>query len=206
VSLAESLDELVRQHDEIGSPLRRQLAPGIARRETASRIGAIGLSAPEELLELFEWRSYQARPDRVAWFWPAIPYTLDEAVDAYRTAMRMGGITQEEFDRLDVTGRASTFTGFWRQDWFPIFQGSPEEYAVACSGRPGVGQAPVWRVNWHPDARFETIEVAPSLETFLGRIVDLFRAGGYEWSAVHQAIVPVEAVFERRGLAATMRP
>ena len=37
-------------------------------------------------------------------------------------------------------------------------------------------------------------------------VVELFRAGAYEWSAEEQAIMTVDDVFDRLGLRATGRP
>ena len=128
-------------------------------------------------------------------------------MDHYTWAVDEGGVSKDEVGQMLADGLppGSTFTGFWRDDWFPWLSGDPEEYAIACDGDPGDG-APVWRVNWHPDAGFETAEVAPSVHAFVDRVVDLFRASAYAWDPKYSAVVPVEAVFERLGLGLHLRP
>jgi hypothetical protein len=210
MSLADSLDRLVAEHDRIGSPLREQLAPGTPRSDAIPRIESRGLSPPDELVQLFEWHGYRAAQGSdgpVAWFWPAVPLSFHDAVARYDDAIRLGGIAIGEYERIASNiDPVATVTGFWRQDWFPILRGSPEEYAAECPIDGPAAEAPVWRVNWHPDAGFETVRLAPSLVVFVDRVVDLFRAGAYEWSEEHHAIAPVERVFEERGLGAMLRP
>jgi len=72
--------------------------------------------------------------------------------------------------------------------------------------RAGADDAPIWRVAWPPNPRFETIQVAPSLEWFVVAIVELFRAGAYRWDRQNNAVVIVDAVFEARGLGELCRP
>jgi hypothetical protein len=84
--------------------------------------------------------------------------------------------------------------------------GSPEKYAIECPGGGGSTPGAVWRVCWHPHSEFQTARVAATFTEFIDRVVDLFRAGAYRWDPDYQAIVTVDEVFERRGLAATMRP
>ena len=212
MTLAVSLDALVAEHDRIGSPLRESLGPGAPRAEIAAAVGRLGLSPPAELLDLFAWRDVRDGSGgdvRVDWFWPAGPFRLGDAVDQYRQAIEIGGATPaevEEADRKRDPG-ISTFTGFWRTDWFPILGGSPETYAIECrlDGARGA-RAPIWRVNWHPDADFQTVQVASSLTGFVDRVLELFRAGAYAWDPHSRAIVTVDDVFVRLGLDTLYRP
>jgi hypothetical protein len=64
----------------------------------------------------------------------------------------------------------------------------------------------VWRVNWHPDTDFQTVQVAASLTDFVDRIVELFRAGAYRWDTNYNAVTTADDVFVRLGLGRTMRP
>ncbi|HEX2754070.1 MAG TPA: hypothetical protein VHM48_01330, partial [Candidatus Limnocylindrales bacterium] len=191
------------EHDRIGSPLRSELGPGEPPERVEETLRAIGLTAPGELVELFGWR--QVRPEllgapRVAWFWPAQPRHFDEAVDHYRQSIEIGGITPAALEKAIRAGQPpeATFTGFWRTDWFPWLFGSPEEYAIEC--RDGASEAPVWRVNWHPDQGFQTKQVGTSVTDFIERVVELFRAGAYTWDPADHSIVPVDEVFTQRGL------
>jgi hypothetical protein len=209
MSLIDSLEALVEEHDRIGSPLRNRLAPGVPRDRMESALMALGLTPAEELIELFAWHEVRDDPGdkwRVTWFWPASPLRLDEAVDEYRHAMGIGGVTPAELElHLAAAGPGSTLTGFWRSDWFPILEGG--EGAVQCGiNGQAVDGSPVWRQNWHPNETFQAAQLAPTLTDFVDRIVELFRAGAYQWDAEYQAITTVDAVFDRLGLAATGRP
>jgi hypothetical protein len=209
--LTDSLEALVAEHDRIGSPLRDELRPGIPRSDIEAAVRGIGLAPPGELIDLFAWHDLEAvRADvgRVDWFWPAGVYRLREAVEGYQRFVADGGVTAA--DAGDSLGPeqppTATFTGFWRTDWFPVLDGSPEKYAIECLGGGGSMPGAVWRVNWHPDSNFQTVRVAANLTEFIDRVVDFFRAGAYRWDPEYQAVVTVDEVFERRGLAATMRP
>jgi hypothetical protein len=211
LSLIESLEALLEEHDRIGSPLRDRLAQGKPPGEVEAAIRGLGLTPPIELVDLFAWREIQDAPGdeaRITWLWPASPLRFEEAIGAYRQSMDVGGITTDELQQqLETIAGEATLTGFWRSDWFPILYGSPETYAVAC--RPGgavTAEGPVWRVKWQPDPGFQSAEVAPSLTAFVDRVVELFRAGAYEWSAEYWAIMTVDEVFDRRGLGENGRP
>jgi hypothetical protein len=203
------MEALLAEHDRIGSPLRAELVAGRPEAEVEATIRELSLVPPRSLVELHGWRQARVDPGalRASWFWPADPLNLDEAVALYRQGIEIGGITPAALD--EVLARplpvGATNTGFWRTDWFPILAGSPETYAIECSSE-GRLDAPIWRVNWHPDSGFETIEVAPDLEWFVAAIVELFRAGAYGWDPKYHAIVTVDAVFEARGLGEHYRP
>ena len=209
VNLVEALEALVVEHERIGSPLRERLRPGPSAEGIEAVARRLGLALPSEVLELFSWRDIVDIPgetSRITWFWPSAPLRLDEVTETYRRSVDIGGISAEELERVELEPY-STFTGFWRTDWLPILYADPEYYAAEC--RPeinGPGRAPVWRVCWHPDDSFQTALVAPSLAAFVGRIVDLFRAGAYAWSIEAQDVVTVDAVFERLGLGRNYRP
>ena len=211
MSLIESLEALVVEHDRIGSPFRDRLAPGVPRDRIVTAVRDLGLSPPNELVDLLTWHAIRDDPadeSRVTWFWPASSYRFDEAVDAYRLSMGIGGVTPTELERhVAAAGPGSTLSGFWRSDWFPILYASPEDYAVECSidDHP-IAASPVWRTNWHPDESFQTAQMAPTLTAFVDRIIELFREGAYQWDSEHQAIETVDAVFDRLGLGTTGRP
>jgi hypothetical protein len=209
VSLTEALEAMVAEHDRIGSPLRSRLGPGLPRENVEAALAELGLTAPEELVELYGWHEITDAPDdrtRVEWFWSGEPYRLDEAVADYRRSIEMGGVTPAELDEhVRRMTPASSFTGFWRTDWFPILSGEPETYAIEC-GRAARSSAAVWRANWHPDDRFPTMRVASSLTAAVERIVELLRAGAYAWDVEHGSLQPVDEVFEQGGLDDNARP
>lgn len=209
--LTDSLDALIVEHDRIGSPLRDELRPGLPRLQIEEAVRGVGLAATRELVDFFAWHDLEALPGstgRVDWFWPAGGLRLVEAVREYRLGVEIGGISPAEVgDSLaPEQPPTATFTGFWRTDWFPVLDGSPEKYAIECPGGGGSTPGAVWRVTWHPHSEFQTARVAANLTEFIDRAVDLFRAGAYRWEADYQAVVTVDEGFERRGLAATMRP
>ena len=213
MALADVLDELVVEHDRIGSPFRSRLGPGLPRSTIEATLQGLGLSAPDEVVELFAWheiRDAEGDRSRVEWFWPAAPLRLDEAVKTYRQVIKVGegALTRAGFDELVRTiDPADSFTGFWRDDWFPILYGTPEEYAVECGPNPDPpAQAAVWRVCWHPDTGFPTMQLAPSLTAFVSRVVELFRLGAYVWNTEYDSLDTVEAVFNREGLGYDVRP
>jgi hypothetical protein len=204
VSLTDSLETLVAEHDRIGSTLRSRLGPGVAAATVQSTLRELGLVATDELVELFGWHEIVDAPEdqaRIEWCWSAAPFRLEEAARDYRSSMEIGGLTKAEVEELARDMHpASSFTGFWRADWLPILYGSPETYAIECGPEAGRGPGAVWRVNWHPDSGFPTMQVAESLTAFVDRIVELFRLGGYEWNEHYRSVEPVHGVFERLGL------
>jgi cell wall assembly regulator SMI1 len=213
VTLTESLNELVDEHDRIGSPLRSRLGPGLPRGKVEAALHDLGLAAPDEVLELYAWHEIRDAPSdrsRVEWFWPAAPLRLEEAIRTYREVIQVGegALSRAQFDELVRTrDPRDSFTGFWRTDWFPILYASPENYAVECGpGSEGATEAPVWRASWHPDTGFPNMQLAPSLTAFVTRVVELFRLGGYEWNEEYQAVSTIDEVFERQGLGSDVRP
>jgi hypothetical protein len=48
--------------------------------------------------------------------------------------------------------------------------------------------------------------MSPTLTTFVDRIVELFRAGAYEWNPEYRDITTVDVVFDRLGLGDQFRP
>ena len=202
------LDALVTEHDRIGSSLRRELGPGLPPERVEAVVRDLGLIPPASLIELHSWHQVHLDPGapNTTWFWPADPLTLDEAVAQYRQWIEIGGIAPAAIEAILARPLpvGATNTGYWRTDWFPILAASPG-YAIECS-REGAEDAPIWRVNWHPVSGDETMQVASSLEWFIGAIVDLFRAGAYRWDPQHHAVVTVDAVFEERGLGEYFQP
>lgn len=131
MSLIESLETLLEEHDRIRSPLRDRLVQGKSPGQVEAAIRGIGLTPPSDLVDLFAWHDIQDAPGektRITWFWPAAPVRLNEAVDSYRLSMEIGGVTPDELEQhVAASGPGSTLTGFWRSDWFPILYGEPEE-------------------------------------------------------------------------------
>ena len=209
MTLVDSLEALVIEHDRIGSPLRAELRPGTPPAEVDGAIRGLGLVPPAELVDFFAWHDLGRRQDLgvTDWFWPAGGFRLVDAIDAYRRNIAIGGVSPGEIgDGLGPEqSPAATFTGFWRTDWFPVF-GVDDSYAVECLDGGGSSPGAVWRVNWHPDANFQTTRVAANLTEWIDRVVDLFRAGAYRWDPDYNAVVTVDDVFERRGLGALLRP
>jgi hypothetical protein len=205
---------MVVEHDRIGSPLRSRLGPGLPRAKVEAALASLGLIPPDELVELQAWHEIRDEPDdrsRVEWFWPGAPYRLNEAVRDYRQSMEIGGLTMAEFDELVRThDPMNSFTGFWRDDWFPILYGAPETYAIECGpaagDKAGGRVAGVWRVSWHPDNGFPNRRLAPSLTAFVERVVELLRLGAYVWNTEYEALETVDAIFEREGLGYDVRP
>lgn len=211
MTLLNSLESLVVEHDRIGSPLRDELGPAPGRGAIEEAVRALGLDPGPDLIDFFAWHDLAARPGspwRIDWFWPAGGLRLTEAVDEYRRSVALGGVSPAEIG--DALGPdqppSATFTGFWRTDWFPVLGGSPETYAIECPGSGGSTPGSIWRVNWHPSSDFPTARVASTLTELVDRVVDLFRAGAYRWDAQYQTIVTVDDVLDRLGLGATGRP
>ena len=88
------LDALVTEHDRIGSPLRRELGPGLPPERVDAVIRDLGLEPPASLIELHSWHQVHVDPGAhcASWFWPADPMSLDEAVAHYRQGVEMGGM------------------------------------------------------------------------------------------------------------------
>jgi hypothetical protein len=210
--LTDSLEALVVEHDRIGSPLRSRLEPGRTTADVEGALGAVGLAPSDEIIEFFGWHEIRDEPgdrSRLDWFWPAAPYRLEEAIQHYglNCSIGDGALTLAQFDELARAPRHpdDTFTGFWREDWLPLFYGG-EDYAAVCgmasAERPVA--SPMWRVLFHPDA--PTMQLETSLTAFIDRVIEMFRLGAYEWNAEYQSVEPITAVFEGAGLDYNARP
>ena len=205
MTLADSLEALLAEHDRIGSRLRDDLIGGPPIEQVDARIRSLGLTPPTELLDFFAWhdiREESRTEPGLDWIWPVEAYRLPEAMDYYRKALDIGGVSPAEVEEMYRIPQppSATNTGYWRTDWFPVF-GGVEQYAVACAldgDRAAAG--PVWRVSWHPDPEFQTMQVATSLTAFIDRGVEVFRAGGYEWSEQSRSVIPDDDVFRELGL------
>jgi hypothetical protein len=80
MSLTDSLDALLAEHDRIGSPLRDQLIGGPPRSRVEEVVRGVGLEPPADLIDFFSWRAVgddRGGTARVDWFWPAAPHRLD---------------------------------------------------------------------------------------------------------------------------------
>lgn len=205
MTLADSLEALLAEHDRIGSRLRDDLVAGPSPELVDTTIRELGLTAPVELLEFFAWHDIRYDPrnaTRIDWFWPVQPYRLPEAMDYYRMSLEIGGITPDALEKIPQAEMplGATWTGFWRSDWFPVI-GGVEVYAVECRLEGDqAASGPIWRVNWHPDSDFQTMQVATSLTEFIDRAVQVFRAGGYEWSEQYRTVIANDGVFRELGL------
>lgn len=206
MTLTDSLEALLAEHDRIGSRLRDDLVAGPPREQVEATIRELGLMPPTELVDFFAWhdiRKESRTKPGIDWFWPVGAYRLPEAMDSYRKALAIGGVTPSEVAEMSsrlLQPPTATNTGYWRTDWFPVL-GGVEQYAVECAldgNRAASG--PVWRVNWHPDSDFQTMQVATSLTEFIDHAVEVFRAGGYEWSEQYRTIVANDDVFRDLGL------
>ena len=211
MTVHDSLEALVAEHDRIGSPLREELRPGTDRGRVEDAVRTLGLDPAPELIDFFAWHDLAARPGspgRIDWFWPAGGLRLTEAVDEYHRSMALGGVSPAEVgDSLGPDQPpTAVFTGFWRTDWFPVLGGTPETYAIECPDGGGSTPGALWRVTWHPHSDFQTARVASSLTEFLDRVVDLFRSGAYRWDAQFEAIVTVDEVLDRLALGTAGRP
>ena len=205
MTLTDSLEALLAEHDRIGSRLRDDLVAGPPREHVDATISALGLTPPTELLDFFAWRDIRkesrTKPG-IDWFWPVDAYRLPEATDYYGKALDSGGVTPSELEKAYRLPQppTATNTGFWRTDWFPIL-GGVEQYAVECRlDGDQAASGPVWRVNWHPDSDFQTRQVAAGLTEFIDRAVEVFRAGGYEWSEQQRTVIANDDVFRELGL------
>jgi hypothetical protein len=213
MGLTELLEALVVEHDRIGSPLRSRLGPGRTAADVEAALGAVGLTPSDEIVEFFGWHEIRDEPgdlSRLDWFWSAAPFRLEEAIRHYgiNCSIGEGALTLAQFDELVRAPRHpdDTFTGFWREDWLPLFYGY-EYYAAVCGIAPGSERraaSPMWRVLFHPDV--PTMQLETSLTAFIDRVIEMFRLGAYEWNAEYQSVEPITAVFERAGLDYNARP
>lgn len=104
LNLPELLLELeVRVRDQ-GAPVADLLAPGLPEEQIRSALAAIGLAAPDEVVQWFSWHNgtvrTQPRHEVVLILWR--PYSLEEAIQQW-------------------LGRERAIAeGWWREEWLPI--------------------------------------------------------------------------------------
>ena len=208
MSLMESLEALVAEHDRIGSPLRDELRPGTDRGRVEEAVRSLGLDPHLELVHFFAWHDLEARPGSPGVDWFCRPAAC---ASPKRSTITAGASSWRRVARpRSAIARArpaafGAFTGFWRTDCFRSWAGARKR-TRSIPGRRGSTPGALWRVSWHPNPDFQTAMVASSLTEFIDRVVDLFRSDAYRWDAAYQAIVTVDEVFALRGLGATMRP
>jgi hypothetical protein len=157
--LTDALDDLLRAHAEIGSPLRSCIRrPGPSDAAIRSAFAAIGVSPSVEVMEWFEW----GEPDQTSWtnagaigsvssFWFGYPMSVAEAVR-----------THGEFEGDFGWTTQSTSDPEWRSTWLPILWGSPAVYVADCTD-PGRVSTPVRRTENRPTDGPAAPEIFPSL-------------------------------------------
>lgn len=56
MALTQSLEKLVHVLEKKGIPMRQRLQPGLTKADVQAALAPLGLTPPEELYELYEWR------------------------------------------------------------------------------------------------------------------------------------------------------
>lgn len=177
-ALARAWDEVLGEHDRVGSPLRRFLRPGGPAREIEAGLLAHGVTPLPSLVWWYQQvpgvdqAAYEAvRGHRVALglFPGGYPLTLDEAAD---THVRV----REQAERLEQwTERHWRADEYWKTSWWPIMSAEPATIAVDADES-------IVRVEWNAERGPVVDVLCPSLVAFFAAIADAFRSETYAWS------------------------
>jgi len=146
MSLAQSLDRIVDIFEHRGVSMRQHLRPGLSRAEVQSVLSPLGLIAPEELYELYEWHDgvddlYE--PGLLLGEHQFLP--LKEAAKEYPEVVKY--YNYDDPSSLDLT------------KWFPFASFDGSYFGVYCDPTPFEGlQYPVIRVFEGVNTEFENID------------------------------------------------
>lgn len=159
--LVDALEELAAVHDDIGSPLRAAMRPGLSRAETERMLTAAGIPPHEALLDVYgwadgldfdRWRALDPGGVPMVWFpdgFTSLQRTV-EVADLFHT--ELGSI------------------GAWQREWCPVFWHQTSGHLI--DGRDGT-------------VRYVTADdtvddfIAADLETLVRQRIDDFRQGVY---------------------------
>jgi hypothetical protein len=106
-SIAELGDRLVAAYENKGIAVRRNLQPGLDRASILAAVAPLGLTLPEEVIDLFAWRNGHVDEelyDAKLCFRDNQLLTLDQAIDEYRRLNEPNSREQAlEYFGLDVS-------------------------------------------------------------------------------------------------------
>ena len=182
------LEELLLAEEASGSPIRRYLRPALSSAEIRDRLLGIGLAAPDELVELYAWHD---GTDQSAWLADShhnnlclLPFArfvpLDQAVSDYLELKR----TWQDTDWYeDYLAGNDPGWGYWRTEWFPVFQSDKWRHAVDCLAPDS---NPVWHVYFEPFPKTEPVHA--SLSELVQVLAGHFKRGDCFWSADRQQL------------------
>jgi cell wall assembly regulator SMI1 len=182
-------EQLIDVEEASGSPIRRFLRPGIPEESVRDRLEAIGLTAPAELVELYVWHD---GTDQGAWLGDGhqnnlclLPFArftpLAESISDY---LELKSNWQKTPWYEDYLAGNDPGWGYWRTEWFPVFQSDKWRHAVDCLR---TDTNPVWHVYFEPFPKTEPSHA--SLSDLAEILTGLFRSGRCTWSSDRQQVI-----------------
>lgn len=137
--LADALDWLVMEAESQGSGIRSGLRPGLGRAEIATSVAAYGLTLPDEVSAVFEWRDGYQIPVDPPYFnefgVDVGPIGLEQALEIYE---RMDLAARDAFD--DLIGSSG--------GWFPVFATGWGVAVVAVWSQGQIQAVVHWTEDW----------------------------------------------------------
>jgi hypothetical protein len=182
------LEQLIVVEETAGSPIRRYLRPGLPHSVVQDRLEAVGLKAPAELVELYAWHD---GTDQAAWLddgngnnlclLPFARFTpLAESISDY---LELKSTWQKTPWYEEYLSGNDPGWGYWRTEWFPVFQSDKWRHAVDCLA---IDASPVWHVYFEPFPKTEPRHA--SLSELVEVLAGHFRNGDCTWSSARQQV------------------
>jgi hypothetical protein len=191
-TLAAALQELLGEHDRIGSGVRAGLLTPLSAPSAARRLRDEGLPVIEEYVELVGW--HDAMPGAPYVFGDTTLGTFERNVD-FTLSMREGSrIWAQEIG----PGVPADFD--WPREWLVVGGGERHLCVLDSSTRP----ATVLHVSRHGEDSIVT--VAPDLVSYVEQTVGLFRGGAFTLNRATGRVGPAEAVVAGGAMASATRP
>ena len=185
VPLADFLERLLALHDEVGSPLRGFLRPGLAESTVRERLGDLALVPPPQLTELY---GLHDGVDEEAWnrSEAGAGYALLGHDGVRFPSLERAVVACNELRASDEDMAATPWWDLapgdlWRPSWFPVFALTRSDENVAIDCDPGSRDFGAVRV-----VRWEAVQdsiVAQSIDAFLLLLADRFEASKTTWNA-----------------------
>jgi len=169
MAITELLDELRLAHLERGSAVDRHLQPGLPRDELRRRTRSLGLTLPDDVVELYAWRNGQDADAEMSV--DALVFRDQKFVDvagALREYLLIQGHHAPEEDTIPY--------GFELAEAFPFATHLGSSYVIVCGPHELAGPHP------HPIVSvFQGVDLYfHSLETMLRTCLDWVRHPSWE--------------------------
>jgi hypothetical protein len=190
-TIASLLDEILGEHDRIGSPLRGYLLDPTPGTDVQAEVDRLGLIAPPAVLELHGWHGgmdndrwrRDGHGGHLSLFDNTGHGTIAETVRDSAGMREVAADLAESWVGSDAVAPSAVGAGveggalLWQPTWISLLESEGLHYAIECAGDDS---GAIWRFYTHPN-RYLTRRSFDSLDDLLRLVLGNFRAGAYWW-------------------------